>query len=317
MPSNQGIKKASKSTTKPIFRIICKREVQEALVIPMERLCRYPLFVERLINKSGPEHPDYDNLKIVFDLLKEINSYVNACSGDNTGILERNKISRRTGVQTKEFGFPLRTKDKTQYKEGLNADKVSKDGEKLNWEKIEVFVFHTALVIVGFERNAKAFLINVIKFEHIVNAGNNKPEVSQPEESRAVLRQRSQWKVRVKTTYGRSINYEIKFPTEQFAKTFHARLSNVYQTYTKNMKQGWTAFNIPLGYNCQNYFPKISCCKICKKLFNGLEMQGFRSTKFPNMYVHEGCIENVQTYRRPEENPYSVDPTEAHDFHGR
>ena len=149
-------------------RTICKRDVQEALVIPMERLCRYPIFMERLIKESGPEHSDYDNLKIVHDLLKEINSYVNACSGDNTGIIERERIYRRTGVQTLEFGFPMRTKDKTQFKEGLAADKVSKDGEKINWERIEVFVFHKALILTGKDSKANKFQIRVIKFEHIL-----------------------------------------------------------------------------------------------------------------------------------------------------
>jgi len=211
-------------------KTICKRDVQEALVIPMERLCRYPIFMERLIKESGPGHSDYDNLKIVFDLLKEINSYVNACSGDNTGIIERERIFRRTGVQTLEFGFPMRTKDKTQFKEGLNADKVSKDGEKINWERIEVFVFHKALIITGKDTKANKYQIRVIKFENILPTTDLSPQMSAPEESKAVLRQKSQWKVKIKTTQTKPTNYELKFSTEQFAKTFHARLSNVYQT---------------------------------------------------------------------------------------
>ena len=215
-------------------RTICKRDVQEALVIPMERLCRYPIFMERLIKESGPEHSDYDNLKIVNDLLKEINSYVNACSGDNTGIIERDRILRRTGVQTQEFGFPMRTKDKTQFKEGLAADKFSKDGEKINWDRIEVFVFHKALIITGKDAKANKYQIRVIKFEHILATSGSKPQVSPPEESKAVLRNKSQWKVKINTNQGKAASYELKFPTEQFAKTFHARLSNVYQTYMKN-----------------------------------------------------------------------------------
>ncbi|CBY37221.1 unnamed protein product, partial [Oikopleura dioica] len=289
-------------------KTICKRDVQEALVIPMERLCRYPIFMERLIKESGPGHSDYDNLKIVFDLLKEINSYVNACSGDNTGIIERERIFRRTGVQTLEFGFPMRTKDKTQFKEGLNADKVSKDGEKINWERIEVFVFHKALIITGKDTKANKYQIRVIKFENILPTTDLSPQMSAPEEAKAVLRQKSQWKVKIKTTQTKPTNYELKFSTEQFAKTFHARLSNVYQTR-------WSVFTVPLNYNCQKYFPQISCCHISKKLFNGLEMQGYRNPKFPNIFVREDCIENVQTIKRPVSDPYSVEPTFADSIH--
>ena len=296
---------------------ICKRDVQEALVIPMERLCRYPIFMERLIKESGPEHSDYDNLKIVHDLLKEINSYVNACSGDNTGIIERERIYRRTGVQTLEFGFPMRTKDKTQFKEGLAADKVSKDGEKINWDRIEIFVFHRALIITGKDAKANKFQIRVIKFDHILATTGSKPQISAPEESKAVMRAKSQWKVKIKTNQGKPATYELKFATEQFAKTFHARLTDVYQTCMKNQIKGWSALTVPLDYNCQKYFPQISCCHICKKLFNGLEMQGYKNPTFPNIYVHENCIENVQTIRRPSADPYTVEPTRVDDIQGQ
>ena len=131
------------------------------------------------------------------------------------------------------------------------------------------------------------------------------------------MRAKSQWKVKIKTNQGKPATYELKFATEQFAKTFHARLSDVYATCMKNQIKGWTVLTVPLDYNCQQYFPQISCCHICKKLFNGLEMQGYRNPTFPNIYVHENCIENVQTIKRPSADPYTVEPTRADDIHGQ
>ena len=46
-------------------------------------------------------------------------------------------------------------------------------------------------------------------------------------------------------------------------------------------------------------------------------MQGYRNPKFPNIFVREDCIENVQTIKRPVSDPYSVEPTFANSIHGQ
>nr|AAV73848.1 envDll2-06 [Oikopleura dioica] len=299
-------------------KTICKRDVQEALVIPMERLCRYPIFMERLIKESGPGHSDYDNLKIVFDLLKEINSYVNACSGDNTGIIERERIFRRTGVQTLEFGFPMRTKDKTQFKEGLNADKVSKDGEKINWERIEVFVFHKALIITGIDTKANKYQIRVIKFENILPTTDLSPQMSAPEEAKAVLRQKSQWKTRgtdsVWHRFGKTENEGLKPISASFRrhssclklkipKIFRLPKSFQHFSKTKNRKIFSKTENRKIFSKTEN-----------RKIFGKTENQKIFSkteNRKPNLYpctrlTQKIKLKDASNHKELKEKPYYV-----------
>jgi guanine nucleotide exchange factor VAV len=119
-------------------------KLEELIKVPMQRVLKYPLIVQRLIQKSGENHPDYSALKDVLDTLLDLNQYINKTKFD----VERT-INPMQSLQVKiDINPKIRLENKLSEYGGLLFD-----GNAVKWSdykvqapnKIYIFVLNLAL----------------------------------------------------------------------------------------------------------------------------------------------------------------------------
>jgi len=57
-------------------------ELKELLLLPMQRVLRYPLIIENLIKCSGKNHPDHNQLLAALDGMRDLNMHINQTKAD-------------------------------------------------------------------------------------------------------------------------------------------------------------------------------------------------------------------------------------------
>ena len=57
-------------------------ELKELLLLPMQRVLRYPLIIENLMKCSGKNHPDYSQLLVALDGMRDLNMHINQTKAD-------------------------------------------------------------------------------------------------------------------------------------------------------------------------------------------------------------------------------------------
>ena len=57
-------------------------ELKELLLLPMQRVLRYPLIIENLMKCSGKNHPDHNQLLVALDGMRDLNMHINQTKAD-------------------------------------------------------------------------------------------------------------------------------------------------------------------------------------------------------------------------------------------
>ena len=57
-------------------------ELKELLLIPMQRVLRYPLIIQNLMKCSGNHHPDHDQLGVALAGMQDLNMHINQTKAD-------------------------------------------------------------------------------------------------------------------------------------------------------------------------------------------------------------------------------------------
>ena len=192
-----------------------KFKLQELIKVPMQRVLKYPLIVDRLMKKSGPEHPDYKELEYVHETLLDLNSYINQTKCD----MERT-IKPVQALQSKIDRQGIRLPKKLDDYGGLILDcTVAKWGEQSSTQnrKIHVYVFNIA--IFAFEMDN---FLNPRKMIYYMDIKHINPGKA---EKRTGLRlfTGKEFEVRLKVTLG-SGDQTVVFKQEKLANDFQSRI---------------------------------------------------------------------------------------------
>ena len=57
-------------------------QLKELLLLPMQRVLRYPLIIENLMKCSGQNHSDYKQLTVALDGVRDLNMHINQTKAD-------------------------------------------------------------------------------------------------------------------------------------------------------------------------------------------------------------------------------------------
>ena len=258
-----------------------KFKLAELIKVPMQRVLKYPLIVDRLMKKSGKNHPDYKELEYVHETLLDLNSYINQTKCD----MERT-IKPVAALQAKIDQEKIRLPKKLEEYGGLILDcTVAKWGEQSSTQtrKIHVYVFNLAIVAFELDNNLRPRkMIWNMDIKHIT-PGNA--------EKRSGLRllRGKEFEVRLKTTLG-SGDQTVVFKQEKAATDFQKSIQKAKAKFEK----GGCDFELCDVPACPGELP--TCCA-CQKLFHGMKSQGFRKINDPEIFVHEKCLDDVRNGR--------------------
>jgi len=135
-------------------------ELQDFLIKPLQRVCKYPLFFKELQKYTPPTHPDYEDL---LDAVEDISVVVRSI---NTGKAEDENLNQLIEVKKRLEGiknFPLVNSQRRLIKEGP-AIKLNRTGIK---QTRQLFLFNDVLIYAKPKsRNSNTFIYKGIIMLH-------------------------------------------------------------------------------------------------------------------------------------------------------
>eukprot|EP01103_Thecamoeba_quadrilineata_P011445 TRINITY_DN2733_c0_g1_i1.p1 TRINITY_DN2733_c0_g1~~TRINITY_DN2733_c0_g1_i1.p1 ORF type:complete len:914 (-),score=171.69 TRINITY_DN2733_c0_g1_i1:142-2883(-) len=66
-----------------------KLKIRDIMIMPVQRLCRYPLLLNEIFKNTPPDHADYQDLKVAVQIMKDVTSFVDSIASqtEQFGIL--------------------------------------------------------------------------------------------------------------------------------------------------------------------------------------------------------------------------------------
>ncbi|KAK9874864.1 hypothetical protein WA026_005680 [Henosepilachna vigintioctopunctata] len=250
-----------------------KFKLRDVLSVPMQRILKYHLLLEKLIENTDMTHEEYIDLKRAREAMIDVAGYINEAARDKEHLdvisnLQENITEWSAGkdVNLSDYGRLI--------KDGEIKFKAHDDQKTKNRY---VFIFDKCILIckqLKGQQFAFRDLINIAEF-HIDEAHN-----------RAILNREARWSynfhlvkndnVTAYTFFVRSI--ELK---DQMIKAISDALDNIRPTAFKR-----STHNFEL-----QTFKNPEQCQYCSKYLKGLIFQGYRCLTC-KIVVHKCCLAN-------------------------
>jgi len=280
-----GVEKA----TEHKFKLI------ELIKLPMQRILRYPLIVERLMKASGKDHTDYRELTTVLDDLVDLNQYINQTKADMQqtikpmmefqALINASKMNISMVPSISVLGRFLADQNVLKWSDN---DRITYKPSQFSAIRVMVFNTHFMAMQISITKRHVEKIIWIKPIEMV--------QVSDVKVKQGVLntlfgRQEYQLSVLSKN-HGHSPQ-TLTFKDEKKANLLRKSILDAKSSLLAGRdRDGVIVYRLADVPKLEGVLPQ--CCRTnCRKLFHGIKMQGYQSLANPRIFVHRKCLEAV------------------------
>ncbi|XP_065209606.1 protein vav isoform X2 [Planococcus citri] len=268
-----------------------KFKLRDLLFVPMQRILKYHLLLDKLLQETQPHHEDFRGLERAKEAMVDVAEYINEVKRDSDTLHIIDNIQQaitdwtmtEKNTYLKDFGRLL--------KDGEVKVKCSNDPKtRLRY----VFVFDQILLMCKLMRGETYSLkemlhLNEYKIEEITR--------------RTVSRETS-------ARWNHSFNLIYKFESNNVTYTFCLKTEDSRRKWVKALQDALDNIEPASARHTEHKFlfqtfDKPSVCNYCSKFLKGRIFQGYKCTNC-GIAVHKACIVNSNrcgTRHQPEIPP--------------
>ncbi|GJQ72601.1 hypothetical protein Trydic_g1266 [Trypoxylus dichotomus] len=247
-----------------------KFKLRDVLSVPMQRVLKYHLLLERLIELTDTKHEEYKDLKRARECMLDVAEYINEYARDTEQLTVikqvRENITNWDNTKSLEHYGKL-------IKDGEIKIKPHDDGKlRIRY----VFIFQKCMILCKSLKDNKFMYRDMLNFHDItVDEGNSRPVLSQN------ARWSYQW-ILVKNVQQTGYTCSVRTPElkAQMIKALRDCINNIKLSSIKTSHK-YEMFT----------FEKPMTCTHCSKYLKGLIYQGYKC-KECGIGVHKECISN-------------------------
>ncbi|KRK06598.1 protein vav isoform X1 [Drosophila yakuba] len=270
-----------------------KLQLRDILSVPMQRILKYHLLLDKLVKETSPLHDDYRSLERAKEAMIDVSQYINEVKRDSDHLVIIQKV--------KDSIFDLHLLQNGNGSDLLQYGRLLLDGElhikahedqktKLRY----AFVFDKILIMV------KALHIKTGDMQYTYRDSHNLADY-RVEQSHS------------RRTLGRDTRFKYQLllarKSGKTAFTLYLKSEHERDKWRKALTEAMESLEPP---GCQSTDHKMeiytfdapTTCRHCSKFLKGRIHQGYRC-KVCQISVHKGCISSTG---RCKQNPVSVPP---------
>ncbi|XP_066994159.1 protein vav isoform X2 [Anabrus simplex] len=248
-----------------------KFKLRDILSVPMQRILKYHLLLDKLISETQPNHEDYRGLERAKEAMVDVAQYINEVKRDSDML----QLMQAIQASISDWNMPENTELK-DYGRLLKDDELrikAHDDQKIKVRY--VFIFDQVMLM------CKSMKGDLYSYRESLNLSEYRVE---DPITRPVMRRDSRW----------SYQWYLIRKTERTAYTMYARTEDLKRKWIKAIQDALDNIE-PNG--CRNTdhkfamhtFEKPTTCNHCSKFLKGLIFQGYRCTKC-QISMHKTCI---------------------------
>ncbi|XP_037723992.1 protein vav isoform X2 [Drosophila subpulchrella] len=270
-----------------------KLQLRDILSVPMQRILKYHLLLDKLVKETSPLHDDYRSLERAKEAMIDVSQYINEVKRDSDHLVIIQKV--------KDSIFDLHLLQNGNGSDLLQYGRLLLDGElhikahedqktKLRY----AFVFDKILIMV------KALHIKTGDMQYTYRDSHNLADY-RVEQSHS------------RRTLGRDTRFKYQLllarKSGKTAFTLYLKSEHERDKWRKALTEAMESLEPPgcrsTDHKMEIYtFDAPTTCRHCSKFLKGRIHQGYRC-KVCQISVHKGCISSTG---RCKQNPVSVPP---------
>ncbi|XP_024086267.1 protein vav isoform X2 [Cimex lectularius] len=268
-----------------------KFKLRDILSVPMQRILKYHLLLEKLISETQPNHEDFRGLERAREAMVDVAQYINEVKRDSDTLqimadIEES-ITDWESKQTKLTNFGRLLKD---------GDLRIKDHHIQKIKPRYVFIFDRVMILCKAVRDQYSF-------KACLSLADFKVEDAS---CRKTLHRDARW----------NYHWYLVRKSESTAYTLYARTEDLKRKWIKAIQDALDNIE-PAGCRSTDHnfsmhtFDKPTTCTHCSKFLKGIIFQGYKCEKC-NLAAHKMCIVNTGRCgsRQPPELPPRPDKPE-------
>ncbi|KPU72665.1 uncharacterized protein Dana_GF15994, isoform B [Drosophila ananassae] len=270
-----------------------KLQLRDILSVPMQRILKYHLLLDKLVKETSPGHEDYRSLERAKDAMIDVSQYINEVKRDSDHLVIIQKV--------KDSIFDLHQLQNGAGSDLLQYGRLLLDGE-LHMKAHEdqktklryAFVFDKILIMV------KALHIRTGDMQYTYKDSHNLADY-RVEQSHS------------RRTLGRDTRFKYQLllarKSGKTAFTLYLKSEHERDKWRKALTEAMESLEPPgcrsTDHKMEIYtFDAPTTCRHCSKFLKGRIHQGYRC-KVCQISVHKGCISSTG---RCKQNPVSMPP---------
>ncbi|XP_032597195.1 protein vav isoform X1 [Drosophila grimshawi] len=268
-----------------------KLQLRDILSVPMQRILKYHLLLDKLVKETSPLHEDYRSLERAKDAMIDVSQYINEVKRDSDHLV----IIQKVKDSIFDLNLPQNGNDLLQYgRLLLDGDLHIKAHEDQKTKMRYAFVFDKILILV------KALHIKTGDMQYTYRDSHNLADY-RVEQSHS------------RRTLGRDTRFKYQLllarKSAKTAFTLYLKSEHERDKWRKALTEAMESLDPP---GCRNTDHKMeiytfdapTTCRHCSKFLKGRIHQGYRC-KVCQISVHRGCISSTG---RCKQNPVSIPP---------
>ncbi|XP_016998243.2 protein vav isoform X1 [Drosophila takahashii] len=270
-----------------------KLQLRDILSVPMQRILKYHLLLDKLVKETSPLHDDYRSLERAKEAMIDVSQYINEVKRDSDhlviiqkvkdSIFDLNLLQNGNGSDLLQYGRLL-----------LDGELHIKAHEDQKTKLRYAFVFDKILIMV------KALHIKTGDMQYTYRDSHNLADY-RVEQSHS------------RRTLGRDTRFKYQLllarKSGKTAFTLYLKSEHERDKWRKALTEAMESLEPPgcrsTDHKMEIYtFDAPTTCRHCSKFLKGRIHQGYRC-KVCQISVHKGCISSTG---RCKQNPVSVPP---------
>ncbi|KAH8397550.1 hypothetical protein KR222_009830 [Zaprionus bogoriensis] len=268
-----------------------KLQLRDILSVPMQRILKYHLLLDKLVKETSPLHEDYRSLERAKDAMIDVSQYINEVKRDSDHLV----IIQKVKDSIFDLNLPQNGNDLLQYgRLLLDGDLHIKAHEDQKTKLRYAFVFDKILILV------KPLHIKTGDMQYTYRDSHNLADY-RVEQSHS------------RRTLGRDTRFKYQLllarKSAKTAFTLYLKSEHERDKWRKALTEAMESLDPP---GCRNTDHKMeiftfdapTTCRHCSKFLKGRIHQGYRC-KVCQISVHRGCISSTG---RCKQNPVSIPP---------
>ncbi|XP_072525083.1 guanine nucleotide exchange factor VAV3b isoform X2 [Salminus brasiliensis] len=240
-----------------------KFTLRDLLVVPMQRVLKYPLLLQELV-KHSHDSSEKDNLRLALDAMRDLAQYVNEVKRDNETLREIDQYQRSIENLNQSLLIYGRPKGDGEVRLASNVDKRRQDRH--------IFLFDVA-VIVCKRRGDNYEMKDVIDLNHYKITNNPTTD-----------KDCRKWCYGFYLTHQKGASgFEFFFKTKELKKKW----LDQFQMAMSNIRPENATYNSHLFK--MHTFERVTTCSSCHMLLRGIFNQGYLCPKC-GTGAHKECL---------------------------
>ncbi|KAL5276049.1 VAV2 family protein [Megaselia abdita] len=274
-----------------------KLQLRDILSVPMQRILKYHLLLDKLVKETTPTHEDYRALERAKEAMVDVAQYINEVKRDSDHLLIIEKVEESildlqltNGNDLKQYGHLL-----------LDGDLQIKSHEDQKTKHRYAFIFDKILILV------KVLNTKTGDSQYTYRESHNLAEYNiEKSHSRRTLGRDARMKY----------SLLLVRKTQKTAFTLYLKSEADQNKWNKTLTDAMDNLNPPGLRSTDHKFEIITfeqpvICRHCSKFLKGKIFQGYKC-KVCEISVHKGCISSTG---RCKQNPDAVIPPPVVDRH--